>query len=301
MIRMNMVRKGAKRSLAIAASLLTVCAVVAGCGSSSDSNGPPAGSDTPSASTETTMTVGVQLSYPPFQFEENGKVTGFEVELVEEVLGRLGHKVEWKNTPFDTLFTAVASHKMDMAASTINGWAPKDSLVYDVLVKRIQIVALTRPIYMVDYLLVSNKVKNPDLKSADQLTDGMTVAVVQGSSEYEYAQKELAPRGVKVVTVTGGAQALTLVDSGNADATFAEGGAVAAATAAQKNLQAGDPIVSLQAGYGWALPKDEPELMTQINETIGAVMADGTYAKIFEKYFPDRPVQTDLPDASFTG
>ncbi|MBF4769339.1 amino acid ABC transporter substrate-binding protein [Nocardioides agariphilus] len=269
-------------------------ACLAACGSDDDSS---TGKD---SAGEKTLTVGVQLSYAPYEYVEGGEVTGFEVDLVEEVLGRLGYKTEWKNIPFDTIFTAVSAGKIDMAASTINGWAPEGSLVYDVVKQRTEIVSLSRPIYLVKYLVVSNKTKNPDLKSTDQLVDGMTVAVVQGSSEYEYAQKELAPRGVRVVTVPSGAQAFTLVESGRADATFAEAGAIAAAAEQQTNLQPGEPISSLEAGYAWAFPLDDPEFVDDVNATIGEVIEDGTYAKIFEKYFPGATAPTDLPTASFS-
>lgn len=271
------------------------CLGLSACSSSSSSKSGNSG-----VPAKKTLTVAVQLSYPPYQYVENGKVVGFEVDLVEEVLKRLGYQTRWENIPFDTMFTAVSGGKVDMAASTINGWAPKNSLVYSVITKREQIVSLTRPIYLVKYLLVANRQKDPGLTSVDQMKSGMSVAVVQGSTEFQYAQKYLAPRGVTVTTVTGGAQAFTAVDSGKADATFAEAGAVHAAAQQEKNLNAGEPIGELQAGYAWALPKNEPKFFDEINKTIGEVIDDGTYAKLYAKYFDGATPPSNLPALPFS-
>ena len=66
------------------------------------------------------LTVGANIGNVPWEFEDaSGKVTGFEVDLVNEIAKRLGKTVEFVNTPFNGLFPAVQSGRINMAISSI--------------------------------------------------------------------------------------------------------------------------------------------------------------------------------------
>ena len=56
----------------------------------------------------------------PWEFQDaSGNYVGFEVELVNEVAKRLGKTAEIENIPFQGLFAAVQSGRIDMAVSSI--------------------------------------------------------------------------------------------------------------------------------------------------------------------------------------
>jgi ABC-type amino acid transport substrate-binding protein len=59
-----------------------------------------------------TIIVGTSPDWPPFEFldPKTGKLTGFEVELMELIAERLGLKVDWKTMDFATIIVAV-EHK----------------------------------------------------------------------------------------------------------------------------------------------------------------------------------------------
>ena len=66
------------------------------------------------------LTVGANIGNVPWEFQDaSGKVTGFEVDLVNEIGKRLGKSVEFVNTPFNGLFSAVQSGRINMAISSI--------------------------------------------------------------------------------------------------------------------------------------------------------------------------------------
>lgn len=52
--------------------------------------------------------IGIDGTFPPFQFFEGPKLKGFEIDLGEEIGKRLGVKVEWKAVAFDSLLAAPA-------------------------------------------------------------------------------------------------------------------------------------------------------------------------------------------------
>ena len=49
-----------------------------------------------------TLLVGTEGTYAPFTFhDKDGKLTGFDVEIIEKVAQKLGWKVEFKETAWD--------------------------------------------------------------------------------------------------------------------------------------------------------------------------------------------------------
>ncbi|MDZ7794638.1 MAG: transporter substrate-binding domain-containing protein [Spirochaetia bacterium] len=47
-----------------------------------------------------TITVGVNSENPPWVFADDGTITGFEADIIEEFAKRAGYKIEYKGAPF---------------------------------------------------------------------------------------------------------------------------------------------------------------------------------------------------------
>jgi polar amino acid transport system substrate-binding protein len=71
-----------------------------------------------------TITVGVNSENPPWIFAEDGKMTGYEADILEEFAKRAGYEVEYKSAPFATVLTGVQSGQWDIAMSSI--WIKKE-------------------------------------------------------------------------------------------------------------------------------------------------------------------------------
>ena len=54
-----------------------------------------------------TITVGVNSENPPWIFAKDGKMTGFEADIVEEFAKRAGYTLDYKSAPFATVLTGV--------------------------------------------------------------------------------------------------------------------------------------------------------------------------------------------------
>ncbi|MGA7278652.1 MAG: transporter substrate-binding domain-containing protein, partial [Desulfocapsaceae bacterium] len=66
-----------------------------------------------------TLTVGVNSENPPWIFAKDGKMTGFEADIVEEFAKRAGYTLDYKSAPFATVLTGVQSGQWDIAMSSI--------------------------------------------------------------------------------------------------------------------------------------------------------------------------------------
>ena len=71
-----------------------------------------------------TITVGVNSENPPWIFAKDGKMTGFEADIVEEFAKRAGYTLDYKSAPFSTVLTGVQSGQWDVAMSSI--WIKKE-------------------------------------------------------------------------------------------------------------------------------------------------------------------------------
>jgi len=83
------------------------------------------------------IVVGANVGNVPWEFADaRGNVVGFEIDLIREIASRLGHTVEIVNIPFNGLFPAVQSGRVDVALSSIT-----------VTDKRLGSVAFAQPYY----------------------------------------------------------------------------------------------------------------------------------------------------------
>ena len=82
-------------------------------------------SNTEVAAAGKTIKVGVNSENPPWIFTKDGKMTGFEADLVEEFAKRAGYTLDYKSAPFSTVLTGVQSGQWDIGMSSI--WIKKSA------------------------------------------------------------------------------------------------------------------------------------------------------------------------------
>ncbi|WP_149086594.1 ABC transporter substrate-binding protein [Pseudomonas prosekii] len=81
------------------------------------------------------ITVASHVANIPFEFEDqNGKVVGYEVDIINEVAKQLGKTIEYTSMPFHMLFPAVQSGRADIAIGTVT-----------ITSKRLESVAFSQP------------------------------------------------------------------------------------------------------------------------------------------------------------
>ena len=72
------------------------------------------------ASLKPVVTVGTEGVYAPFTFlDEKGVITGYDIEVVQEIAKRINVEVKFVPTPWDSMFLALDAKKFDMIANQI--------------------------------------------------------------------------------------------------------------------------------------------------------------------------------------
>jgi ABC-type amino acid transport substrate-binding protein len=220
------------------------------------------------------LQVGSCLDYQPFEYYEGGQLKGFDVEIMEAVAKRLGLRVVWKKANFDTIFTALAAGQFDAvaAASTIKP-------------DRQQVIDFTIPYYNSRQSLTVNTQKTRGIKTTDDLTKGNIIGVQKGTTGKDWAEANLAPNGILIKTYTEAPDAFTDLEAGQITGVINDETSSEAEAAKRPGLSVVEGIDTGEH-YGIAVSKDHSDVLTAINSAMEQIIADGTYRKIFEKYFP---------------
>ena len=215
------------------------------------------------------LRVGTEGTYSPFSFHDaDGKLTGYDVEVIEAVADQLGLEVEYSETTWDAIFAGLEAERFDLIANqvTIND---ERAAKYD----------LSEP-YTVS---TGVAVVAADDTAVTSLADvsGLTAAQSATSNWSEIATEA----GAEVESVEGFTQAVALLTQGRIDVTFNDDLAVL-----DYLKQSGDTSIKIAFETGdtveqaFALRKDS-ELTDQVDEALEALRADGTLAKISQKWF----------------
>jgi polar amino acid transport system substrate-binding protein len=214
------------------------------------------------------------LDYPPFESVVDGDEVGFDIDLVEEVAGRLDLEVEWIRADFDTVFTAVAGDQFDMVAAAAT-----------ILPEREDIVDFSVPYYNSRQSLTVNTQETPDITTTDQLGEGDVVGVQKGTTGKIWAEENLAPNGVELKTFQLASDMFRDLEAGNVQGIINDEPASAEIV---KDLPALEVVQAIDTDekYGFAFSPSNPELREAFNMAFEQVVADGAYADILLQYFP---------------
>lgn len=66
------------------------------------------------------LTIGTSADNPPFEFLQEGKIVGFDIELMEEVAKELKMQLDIKDMNFDGILGSLASGRIDAAIACIS-------------------------------------------------------------------------------------------------------------------------------------------------------------------------------------
>ncbi|MCH4188587.1 MAG: basic amino acid ABC transporter substrate-binding protein [Megasphaera sp.] len=256
-----------KKYVAVAAAAMAAMVLMAGCGTSSQSESKDAAKD------QKTLIVGTEPTFPPFEFTENEKDVGFDIDLSQAVCDKIGYKMEIKNLGFDALIPALRSGQIDLIAAGM-----------DATPERKKQVGFTDVYFKGGYTIVVRK-DNTDITGYDSIA-GKTVGAQVGSKAADYAGEH----GATVKQFDTNSQGWMELEAGTCDAVSIDK-AVAMYYLKQggdaKLKIVGEPILS--RGVAMAVSLDKPELLEQVNNALKELKADGTYANLYKKWFGEEP------------
>lgn len=204
----------------------------------------------------------------PFNYFEGKKLTGFEVELADAIAARMGLKIEWKVLSFDSLLAGLQRDRWDMAISS-----------HGITEARAKVVDFSDPHYCGGATIVS---RDGRVSKAADLA-GKTVAVQTGTTYLERLRHMKDIGAVKNFPQDRDARAATV--SGRADAWVTDKFVAMESIRMMPDAKLLTGEILFPERMAAAMGKGNTALVQAFNKGLAEVMADGTYAKISNKYF----------------
>ena len=217
--------------------------------------------------------VGTNAEFMPYEYLENGKMVGFDIELMDAIGKELGYEIVWSNMGFDGLLPALQMKKID---AVIAGMSQTP--------ERQKAVTFSMPYMLVssdEHFVIVNE--NSPLVKKEELK-GKKVGVQIGTIQEEFA-KELGATPLLYNSWTG---ALMDLQNNKIDAVIIADVTGEEYLKSMSGLKKVDVVIDTQPGASIALRKGETKLAEQINQAILKLDNDGTYLQILQKYFPDK-------------
>lgn len=215
------------------------------------------------------LRVATDATFPPMEFVENGKMTGFDLELVEALAKTMGKTVEWTQIDFKGLIPGLVSKRFDMAVSAIY-----------ITEERAKVVDFGDSYYAGGLVMMVKK-GNTAIKSPEDLKD-KKVTVQVGTKSVNFLRDNFP--SVQLVEVEKNDQMFNLVEVGRADAAVT-GKPAAYQYARTRGTLSVIPTQLTTEAYGMAVRKDLPEVTKALNEALRKLKGDGTYDAIVKKWF----------------
>ena len=219
-----------------------------------------------------TITVGTEGTYAPFTYhDKDGKLTGYDVEVTRAVADKLGIKVEFKETRWDSMMAGLKAGRFDVVANQVGLTSPERQATFD----------KSEPYSWSGAVLVVRKDSN--IKSIDDIKGVKTAQSLTSN----YGEKAKAA-GAELVPVDGLAQSLTLIEQKRADATLND--ELAVLDYLKNKPDAGVKIVwsapaDEKVGSGLIVNKGNDEALAKFSTAMTELKADGTLKKLGEQFF----------------
>ncbi len=221
------------------------------------------------------LTIGTYFVNPPFEFLENGKEVGFEVDLMDEIARRLGFKPVYVNTRWETILAEMQAHRYDCIVGGIT-----------ITKARERILAWSVPYMTTTLSLIVNSTKTPgitDLAGLKMATLGVQAATTDYDIAIVMRRKGQIGR-VEVYPFDRIADAMTDLEAGRITAVMKVAPVAAYLAHRMPNLRIIAQVPNDPQPLGIGFAKDEAALTTAVNGVLASMRADGTLARLAQRW-----------------
>src|SRR6202046_2367916 len=216
--------------------------------------------------------IGTEGTYAPFTYhDESGKLTGFDVEIGQAIAKRIGVKPEFVEGKWDGLIAGLDANRYDAVINEVSITDARKAK-YD----------FSTP-YITSHAALIVRSDNTTIKTFDDLKGKKSANTL--TSNFGKIAKD---HGADVIPVQGFNESIDLLTSGRVDATVNDSlsfldfkkhkpDAQVKIVAIDNSGDADKSAVLVRTG--------NPARVAAIDKALADIKADGTYAKISEKYF----------------
>jgi arginine/ornithine transport system substrate-binding protein len=219
--------------------------------------------------------IGVEGAYPPFsQVTPDGKLVGFDIDIANALCEKMGAECTMVQQDWEGIIPGLLARKYDAIIASMA-----------ITEQRKKHVAFTKPYANTPAKFARKKGSGIEINKAS--LKGKSVGVQRATIHADFVKAEFgdvvdlklyATQEEAYLDAVAGGVDLLLADAVAMNEGFLK-------TDQGKNWEFVGPDYTGPGGAGIAIRKGDKDLVELFNNAIDAIMADGTYEKIKNKYF----------------
>jgi polar amino acid transport system substrate-binding protein len=213
--------------------------------------------------------VGTEAEFAPFEYLEDGKVVGFDMDLINEVAKIIGYDIKVETMKFDGLLPALQAKKLDIVIAGVT-----------VTDERKKFVDFSDTYYVSEQMIVVNKTVDAGIKSFKDFP-GKDIGVVLGYTA-DIVVSEI--EGVNIKRYNGTGEAIMALKAKKLDAIVID-----SEPAKNYSSQNDDLAViesdSAKEEYAIVLRKGQDDILKKVNDALKTLKENGKYDELIKKYF----------------
>jgi putative lysine/arginine/ornithine/histidine/octopine transport system substrate-binding protein len=222
-----------------------------------------------------TLKIGSEGAYPPFNTKDtSGNVVGFDIDVAQAMCAEMKVTCTVVTQDWDGMIPALTNKKFDFVAASMS-----------ITEERLKVVSFTDPYYTNKLQFVAKKGTELDLKPESLKTKA--IGAQRATISAEWIEKNVGT-GTNIKLYDTQENAWLDLDAGRTDAVLTDVfvGYDWLQSGTGKNFEfKGEPVFD-DDKIGMAVRKEDTALVGRLNTALKAIIDNGTYAKINEKYFP---------------
>lgn len=217
------------------------------------------------------LKMGTNAAFPPFEYYEENKVVGFDIELAGLVAEKLDMELKVEDMEFNTLLGSISNNMVDIVVAGLT-----------VDEERAKQVDFTQGYFNSKQMIIV-QASNNEIETADDLAN-KKIGVQLGTTSDKFAQ--LYIDNPEVIQFDKAALAVADLKNGTVDAVIVDAEPAKQLTSGQEDLKVLEsPFVEEE--YAIAVKKGNAELLAKINAALDEIKASGAYDELYSKYFAD--------------
>lgn len=215
--------------------------------------------------------VGTNAEFYPFEYLEDGKIVGFDAELIEAIGKKLNKEIVWKNIAFDGLLPALQSKKIDVIIAGMTATP-----------ERKKFVNFSDPYFVSSQMIIINTddEKSKNITSYETLTNHSVGVVLGYTGDVAVSKLE----NIDVQRFNGASEAIMSLMSKKVQAVVIDSEPAKNYVKNNKGLKLISTDIAKEE-YSIAVSKENKKLAEDINLAYKELVNDGTFEKLVTKYF----------------
>ena len=222
------------------------------------------------------IVVGSECTYPPFEYVNDGKIEGYDIDIMNAIGKVEGFEPEFHNMPFDSILPAIMTNQIDVGASG-----------FDITEERKKKVDFAGPYHFPYISVVIREADKDKLKTKEDLKD-KRLCVQIGTTGAEAAKKiskdigyfNASPDAFMELR-TGGCAGV--INDHATNQYFLKHGGQGGGYLEMPGVSLGEKA----EGFGIMVNKSNTALRDRIQDGLKKIRENGEYRKLRDKWFSD--------------